>query len=274
MIKLDPRRHPLLYRISRRALWIGQDDYPAFIEWADEHEKWLQFLSERGEFDRFRPRLESSAAKRDETFAEIGAAYFLEKRCGLALTAWEPPGVGRTTGEFLVGVRPGQQIFVEVKSPGWEAEIVAAEGFASPRLQQPKYLDVESRWTNPWEPVRKSIAKAYPKMPDSMPTLLIIHGDLIVPLTEWRQNVEIALYCKRVNGHKTGYLAEDGCFVDPRYERLGAVGILNVTLRTGDLTAGTFDYAFSFFRNPRALKAVALPEGIFLGYPSYDGWKE
>ena len=41
---------------------------------------------------------------------------------------------------------------------------------AGARLQEPKYVGVEARATAPWASVRHAVAKAYPKMPDTMPT--------------------------------------------------------------------------------------------------------
>jgi hypothetical protein len=80
-------------------------------------------------------------------------------------------------------------VFVEVKSPGWEDEIAKAEGQDSQRLQQPKYVGVETRATAPWASVRHAVAKAYPKMPDTMPTLLVINDDLMVSLLDWSASV-------------------------------------------------------------------------------------
>src|SRR2546426_8396306 len=103
-------------------------------------------------------------------------------------------------------------MFVEVKSPGWESEIANVEGQDSPRLQQPKYINAEARITGPWLSVRNSVKMAYPKMPNSIPTLLMIADDLTVPLSNWLLNVEIALYS-----------ADGGCFAGSKYQRLGAV---------------------------------------------------
>lgn len=274
---VDPVHHPHLYSISQGARWVGKDDFPACSEWADEIEKWLRFIRDHkvdgmkvwGNF--FLPRLRDHAPKRDEALSEIAVAYFLEARCGFPVKAWEPEGsVGKKgeplKGEFLVEFQPSGQIFVEVKSPGWEQEVVTTQGPASPRLRQPKHLDGEGGPTDPVAPVRGAVAKAYPKLPDSMPTLLVITDDLKVALNAWPDTVEIALYCERAEGYTNGYLAEDGCFVGCRYERLGAVGILNVELK------GVFmEYRFTLFRNPNCLGSVALPQELFADYPAYEG---
>jgi hypothetical protein len=88
---------------------------------------------------------------------------------------WEPPGADRATGEYIVSVSDGRDMFVEVKARGWEQEIVQAEGTRSPRLQQPKYIHAEFRSMAPWMTVREAAKKAYHKMPNMMPTLLVIH---------------------------------------------------------------------------------------------------
>ena len=157
-------------------------------------------------------------------------------------------------------------MFVEVKSPGWEAEIARIEGRASLRLQMPKYIQAEARSTDPVRSLRGALAKAYPKMPDSLPTLLVINDDLMVPLHSWGNVVEIALYCERGTGHhSSGYLAEDGCFVGTQYERLGGVGIFNVRLGASGL-----EYRFSLFDNPCGLPRTAVPRTIFKAFSRCD----
>lgn len=266
MDTIDHSRHPLLHRVSQGAQWVGQDQYPASPEWADEHERWLQLIRVRGALAHYLPRLRGPSPKRDEALAEIGAAYFLETRCGLPIWEWEPRGANGKRGEFLVGDDRSVEIFVEVKSPGWEQEIAEAEGQGSTRLLQPKYIHAEARSTAPWASVRHAVRKAYPKLPDSMPTLLLIIDDLMVALSKWPNTVRIGLYAERLKGYTTGYSAEDGCFVGRQYERLGAVGILNVELTTA------LEYRFLLFRNPNALPTVAVPRTVFAGYPSYKGF--
>jgi hypothetical protein len=158
----------------------------------------------------------------------------------------------------LIGLDAKQPVFVEIKSPGWEAEIAEAEGQKSARLDQPKYMHAEARATAPWQAVRYAVAKAYPKMPDGMATLLVINDDLMVPLPDWGTTImNVALYTPKQPGHVNGYLAEDGAFVDRRHERLGAVGVFKV-----DLPAEGVRYRFLLFRNAHALRQVMLPEEV------------
>jgi len=144
---------------------------------------------------------------------------------------------------------------------------VKAEGQDSPRLQQPKYIHAEARSTGPWSSVRHAVKKAYPKMPDTMPTLLVINDDLMVSLLDWNQVItEIGLYTPRSPGQDTGYLAEDGPFVDARYARLGGVGVFKV-----DLPGEHVRYRFAIFENPHALLAVVVPPEVAPRFPRFNG---
>ncbi len=264
---IDPARHPFLHLVSQTARWVNQDSYPAHLTGADEHERWIKFIDSKGELARFLPRLRDRANQRDEALAEIGVAYFLEKQCGLPIVQWEPPGSKGKTGEFLAACPDGGKMFVEVKAPGWEEEVVWTEGRDSQRLAQPKFINAEFRSTAPWHSARQSVKKAYPKMPDNLPTLLVICDDLFINLLDMPINTEIALYCPRGLGSHTGdgnYLAEDGCFVDSRFERLGAVAALNVDILVEHSQAR---YRFSCYDNPKCLPAVAVPPTIFSAWP-------
>jgi hypothetical protein len=263
---IDPHRHPLLHQLAQGAEWVGKDAFPSCVEWADEHEAWLRFLTAAGGLGHYTPRLRGPKETRDEAFAEVAVAYFFATRCGLSILEWEPAGAGSKVGEFLMGFDRGSPVFVEVKSPGWEQEIVETEGRTSPRLQQPKYISGDARATAPWASVRHAVGKAYPKMPDTMPTLLVINDDLMVSLLDWSQGVsEVGLYTPKSPGHTTGYLAEDGPFVDRRCERLGGVGVFNVRLRS------TVEYRFGLFENPHALPAVTVPRKVAEPFPPYAG---
>ncbi len=265
MSTIDPDRHPLLHEVGQGAQWVGTDEFPSCVTWADEHEAWLRLVKETGGFGHYLQRLRGPKERRDEAFAEIAVAYFFVTRCGMPLMEWEPLGANGKRGEFLVGRPP---VFVEVKSPGWEDEIAKAEGQGSPRLQQPKYIeDDKARATGPWSSVRHAVKRAYPKMPDTMPTLLVINDDLIVSLLNWSEIItQIGLYTPKGPGHDTGYLAEDGPFTDARCARLGAVGTFQV-----DLTGDGIHYRFAIFENPHALPAVVVPPDVAPNFPRFNG---
>jgi len=267
MAALDPVRHPLLAGVTLGAQWVGTDEFPSCLEWADEHEAWLQFAERQGALGRYLTRLKGPKERRDETFSEIAVAYFFGVKCGLPILEWEPQGEAGKAGEFVVADASGQGIFIEVKSPGWEDEIAKAEGQGSPRLLQPKHIHAEARSTGPWASVRHAVRKAYPKMPTTLPTLLVIKDDLIVSLNDWGAHVmDVALYAPRLVGSTTGYSAEDGPFANRDFERLGGVAILTV-----DLPAQGMRYRLSCFENHFALASVAIPKGFLPGYPRFSG---
>lgn len=263
MNRIDPARHPLLHRISKEAEWVTEDQFPSQPEWADEHEVWLQFVDGKGELSRFLPRLKKSVYQRDRALAEIGIGHFLEVKCFLPILEWEPNGNAGKKGEFLVGHASGQ-IFVEVKTGGWEKDIKDAEGRDSPRLLQPKYINGEARSVGPWEVIRNAVSNAYPKFPETMPTLLIIRDDYFTDLDGFQAS--IALYCPGGSPDAGGYLAENGYFLDNCHERLGAVGVFRVELPLLDQV----HYHFSVYDNLNALQPVRVPRSAFTGYPRYD----
>lgn len=275
MVPVDPFRHPLLHCVVQGARWAGEDQFPGSVG-PDLYEEWLQFIACKGELGRFHHRLHTSTKEqRDETFAEIGCAYFLEKKLGFPIIGWEPPGVDGKKGEFHVVLPDSRQMFVEVKSPGWEAEITRSEpdAAAAARLAQPKYLGVEAFFYGAEAPIGAAVKKAYGKFPDTTPTLLLIFDDERVPLTEmYLDDVLGALYEKHIPGAKDPADPtkdkEDGPFADGRFERLGAVGILNYGYGG---TPG--DLRFMLFRNPHALHAVTIPSEAFHGRDVHDGLK-
>lgn len=260
MNQIDPNLYPLLYSVSQGARWVGQDEFPSCEEWASEHEQRLQFIQTAGVWDDYYPRLQDRASQRDAAFAEIAAAYFLHYKRGLQILDWHPLGANGKEGDLLVGLQPTGKMFVEVKGPGWESEVIEAQGRHSPRLHQSKYIGEEGRWSDPTVPIRRAVDKAYVdnkghlRLPDSMPTLLIIVDDLWRPLNFSPLWLKIAFFTPKSDRHSTGYLAKDGCFVGSHYDRLGAVGILNVMLMNA-----TSEYRVTIFHNPNALRAVTIP---------------
>ena len=75
----------------------------------------------------------------------------------------------------------------------------------------------------------------------------------------------LALYCPAVGEHAGGYLAENGYFVDKRYEHLGGVGLLKV-----ELPAEGLQYRFFLCDNMNAVNPVKLPMSTFQGHPRYS----
>jgi|SRR5208283_1113076 len=122
----------LLGPVARRLIspdrWT--DQYPAWPASAKELDVLLLFADEQGRLAHFIPRLESRNTQRDEALSELRVAYLLHHN-QFPVVRWEPPGLNGKVGEYLIGTPEGQDVFVEVKSPGWEGELptrIAAPG--------------------------------------------------------------------------------------------------------------------------------------------------
>jgi len=254
---------PLLREVAQGSRWLEKDGFPFNELLADEAVRWLEYAQSKDQFDRFLPRLKDVHAKRDEAFAEIQAAYFVEVINGYWINEWEPIGAQQKRGEFSFLSPNGAVVFCEVKSPGWEADIVRVEGPKAQRLSDPKHINGGRRSFGNWRYVRGAVKKAYEKFPQNTLTLLIIVDDFIVQLSDDVRLTQIALYRPKAEGQHNGYLAEDGCFVGTQYENLGAIAALNV------VCAGNIDYRFSLYHNPNARPAVRIPERTFPKYPQY-----
>ena len=149
---------------------------------------------------------------------------------------------------------PNERMFVEVKTGGWQKDIKEAEGRNSPRFRQPKYINGEARSVCNWAVIRNTISNGYKKFRDSIPSLLIIRDDYLIPLDKFF-GPDIAFY-----------RSDDGCFIDRQYERLGGVGIFSV-----DLGDKGLHYHFSMYDNPNAMNSVKLSQTVFQGYPRCIG---
>jgi hypothetical protein len=159
----------LINEIKQGSRWADKDAFPSTQEWAMEVNKWLAFLKEEKQFDRFLPRLKDAPEKRDETLSEISAAYFISKIKCYHIAKWESRGEENQIGEFAFNV-PDTTVFCEIKSPGWESAI-AKKDKDSPRLAQPKYRN-EGRFYNNAGDIRNSIEKAYSKFKSDTTVLL------------------------------------------------------------------------------------------------------
>jgi hypothetical protein len=105
------------------------EDFPTDQRWSDAFEQMLCWLSERFPtqyHDRVLSRLHGKRRTRDETFAEIITAYYIETVCGYRVTDWEPEFAGKTA-DFSILVPAAtfsSEILVEVKAPSWTNERV------------------------------------------------------------------------------------------------------------------------------------------------------
>lgn len=284
MNPFDAHKHQLLHGLYPHWTEVGTSKYRSVLGetcLADLHELYLQFVIEQQQKDRFWPRLKSDPTQRDETFAEIEVAYFLHKVVGLKIIDWEPPGRNSKSGEFLVS-SPAGRLFIEVKSPGWEQDIVReqqanAEKAGEPpgsqewvnrkdeRISQGKHR--EARSFDPVPLIRNAVNKASQQVPGDRPTLLIINDDYFVPFSASWMLVSWALYVPRQP--VGGRFAEDSPFTVPNFKQIGGVGVLKHIL--GDCTDdGKPKYRYATFINPHASHSLISFRSQFSSYPWYD----
>ncbi len=260
---IDRLMYPWLHAIAQGADWLGTDEFHGVSAVGGAlWETWLGFVAANGGLGHYTSRLKGGKDQSTIAFNEIAVAHFLATKCGMRVLDWQPSGAPNTRGEFLVGPDSTRPIFVEVKTPRWQAEIARADD-GHPRLKMPKYVGVETRSTNPWASVEHAVEKAHRQMPDNIPTLLVIIDDLFVSLADWAGLVQdIGLYTP-----KSGLKPEGGPFADNRYDRLGAVGVLKVV---ADIPFRAVAYRFSLFENTHARPTAALPPEIAGGWPRYN----
>jgi hypothetical protein len=245
-VKLGPLSRELL--LGARS--AGQDQYPANQRAANELERLLSFAVAQDQLQRFRsPISKGQKHQRDEALQELRTAFFLARN-GFSITQWDPPGLSGAKGEYSIKA-DGQEVFVEVKSPGWEAEL-SPEEIQAGRAKQPKYIQGDARAVAPWLQVRQCVSRAYYKFNDSQPNLLIIADDFHIPLTEDCEQVEWGLFEKStiLNG-------EAGYFTNSAYEHLGGIAVFSLSLTPVDV-----EYAFRVFTNPFSLPLTRLPNSL------------
>lgn len=123
---------PRLTEIATGSRWAEDenDQFPSDQQWSDAFEQMITWFA--GKFatkyqDRVITRLRGTRRSRDETFAEIIAAYFIEQACGYSVIDWEPEFSQGNTADFrilasLAALSP--EILIEVKAPSWTRERV------------------------------------------------------------------------------------------------------------------------------------------------------
>ncbi len=235
------RLGPLSSSIYQGAPWAG-DGYPAWQMFADELESLLVFANEAGVLQMYRKELRGRANQRDSAIEELRVAKLLSDQ-GFAVVQWRPVGLAPKEGEFLVRGPDAAEVFVEVKSPGWESEIPEGERRTG-RLQQPKYLRTEAFFANSGAGVRFAVDKAYAKFDPKRANLLVVADDLLFPLAYessfWAQD---ALYW------------DDGKFTTNAFANLGGVGFVVKQQKNDRAWA-----EMRLFLNPHA--RVPLPDSI------------
>ena len=236
------RLGPAARRLISPDRWT--DGYPGPEAYSRELDVLLDWASKRNYLKRFVPNIEAKNAKRDEALNELRLAYLFD-HTGFPVVQMDPPGANGRKGEYLLATPEKTNVFVELKSPGWESELTPAQ-LAAGRQHQPKYEGVGGGAVGNWDPVQRCIGsvKTYPKFTDNQPNLLIIADDLKVPLHFSLIHVEAALF-----GTAPPY-PENGFFNSSRFENIGGLGIF------GASSAGIgLDYEFIIYPNPHALPA-------------------
>jgi hypothetical protein len=219
------------------------------VSWKNEIEKWLSYIKNKEELDRFIPRLtKMKSRKRSETLAEISSAYLLESIFNLKVTDWEVPTNSNKNVDFTIYLN-SEEIYCEVKSPSWTSELSKKEKLGI-RKAQGKYIKNEARWFGHWVNIRYAIKKAYPKFLSNCNNLVIIQDDLFVPILAFPTDtqIEIALF-----EDQSVYNNEKGYFVNSDYENVG--GILFIDINP---TSRNKVYKYKFIKNPNALKTYNL----------------
>jgi hypothetical protein len=217
----------------------------------------LSFAKNEGQWNRYFGPIRGPNKQRNGALAELRVALYLKVN-GFPVVAWSPVGAGGRQGEFVVEGSAKQRVFVEVKGPEWQSEVPEDERKAG-RSRQPKYVDMECRSIPPrWEAIQFAIAKAYEKLRDNIPNLLVVADDLFVSLEhETDFEAEEALYSDCPTN--PGYIS------DRRYEKLGGVGVFWVnrgSIWESEHKRGRLNYQMRLHLNPNALSSTALPPDV------------
>lgn len=219
------------------------------ISWKNEIEKWLLYVNNKGELDRFIPRLtKMDSRKINEAHAEISSAYLLESILNLEVIGWEVPTNSDKNVDFTIDLN-SEEVYCEVKSPSWTSELSKKEKLGI-RKDQGKYIKNEARWFGHWVNIRYAIKKAYPKFLSNCNNLVIIQDDLFVPILAFPTDTQIGI---ALFEDQSIYNNEKGYFVNSDYENVG--GILFIDINP---TSRNKVYKYKFIKNPNALKTYNL----------------
>ena len=187
-------------------------------------------------------------SKRDEALAEISSAYLLENELNFVVIGWEIPTKNNKNVDFVIEEKVNE-IFCEVKSPGWEGELSKKE-LMEGRKDQRKYIPSECRFFGHWKNIRYAIKKAYPKFLSNCKNLVIIQDDLFVSILDFPTStpIEIALY------EETGqYNNEMGHFANSKYENVGGILFIDIN------PTNSKKYKIKFFPNKNSKIPFIIP---------------
>lgn len=120
----------------------------------------------------FNRLISNSYSQFDSSLAALRVGYYLESK-GFPILNWGPIPKSGNAGEFTVACPSGGNVFVEVKSPGWESELEKNE-LKVGRAKQEKYQDNEGRWIGPSTAIQFAIRKAYKKFDPASSNFLVV----------------------------------------------------------------------------------------------------
>jgi hypothetical protein len=219
------------------------------VSWKNEIEKWLLYINNKGELNRFLPRLtKMDSRKINEVLAEISSAYLLEIILNLKVTGWEVPTSSDKNVDFTIDLN-SEEVYCEVKSPSWQSELSKKEKLGI-RKAQGKYKKNEVRFFGHWENIRYAIKKAYPKFLSHCKNLVIIKDDLWVNILDFPTEIpiNIALY------EETGqYNSEKGYFANSDYENVGGILFIDIN------PTNSKKYKIKFFPNENSKIPFIIP---------------
>ena len=221
--------------------------------WKNEIEKWLLYINNKGELNRFFPRLtKMNNRKINEALAEISSAYLLESILNFKVTDWEVPTISDKNVDFTIDLN-SKEVYCEVKAPTWQGELSKKEKLGI-RKTQGKYIKNEVRFFGHWKNINYAIKKAYPKFLSNCKNLVIINDDLWLNILDFPNDtqIKIALFNDSV-----AYGGLKGAFVNRDYEKVGGVFFININPSSQESI-----YKYKFVENPNALKRYNLPSNI------------
>lgn len=208
----------------------------------------VAFFPSRAELDRFWPRLCSRRQQRDEALNEIRVAFFLEQS-GYSVVHWELTDAPPYNVEFAVALGHARNALVEVKSPGWEAEVSMYE-LREGRAKHDQYIDIEGRVADPVEVIRRTVTKALPKFTGTSQSMIVISDDCFANIGAWGWGPLAMALTHRSLGYGPGL------FHDPAYAKIGGVDLFWLTR----VNESVIHYGSLCITNPNALPSAALPE--------------
>lgn len=219
------------------------------VSWKNEIQKWLLYIKNKGELDRFIPRLtKMDSRKINEVLAEISSAYLLENILNFKVTGWEVSTNEDKNVDFTIDLN-SEEVYCEVKCPTWPSELSKKEKLGS-RKDQPKYKNLEVRWFNHSKNIGYAIRKAYPKFLSNCKNLVIVNDNLFVGILDFPNDapIKIALF-----NDSAAYDGLKGNFINKDYENVGGVLFININ----PSSKGSI-FKYKFVGNPNALNPYNL----------------